>query len=47
MVWADPDYQLVYVFLSNRVHPSATPNRLAQLNVRTDIQSLLYNDLRK
>ena len=47
MVWADPDYQLVYVFLSNRVHPSATPNRLAQLNVRTDIQSLLYNDLRQ
>ena len=47
MVWADPDYELVYVFLSNRVHPSATPNRLAQLNVRTDIQSLLYNDLRK
>jgi beta-glucosidase-like glycosyl hydrolase len=47
MVWADPDYQLVYVFLSNRVHPSATPNRLAQLNVRTDIQTLLYNDLRQ
>lgn len=47
MVWADPDYELVYVFLSNRVHPMATPNKLAQLNVRTDIQSLLYNDIRK
>ncbi len=47
MVWADPDYELVYVFLSNRVHPSATPNKLAQLNVRTDIQSLFYNDIRK
>ena len=47
MVWADPDYELVYVFLSNRVYPSATPNKLAQLNVRTDIQSLLYNDIRK
>ena len=47
MVWADPDYDLVYVFLSNRVYPSATPNRLAQLNVRTDIQSLLYNDIIK
>ena len=47
MVWADPDFDLVYVFLSNRVYPSATPNRLAQLNVRTDIQSLLYNDIIK
>ena len=47
MVWADPDYELVYVFLSNRVYPSATPNKLAQLNVRTDIQSLFYNDIRK
>ena len=47
MVWVDPEYDLVYVFLSNRVHPSATPNRLAQMNVRTDIQSLLYNDIRK
>lgn len=47
MVWADPDYKLVYVFLSNRVHPSVTPNKLAQLNVRTDIQSLLYNDIRQ
>ena len=46
-LWVDPDCQLVYVFLSNRVHPSATPNRLAQMNVRTQIQSLLYNDIRK
>lgn len=47
MVWVDPEYDLIYVFLSNRVHPSATPNRLAQLNVRTDIQSILYNDILK
>lgn len=47
MVWADPECDLVYVFLSNRVHPSATPNRLAQMNVRTDIQALLYSDIRK
>ena len=42
MLWVDPEYDLVYVFLSNRVHPSASPNKLAQLNVRTDIQSILY-----
>ncbi len=47
MVWVDPDYDLVYVFLSNRVHPTATPNKLSQMNVRTDIQSVLYQYLNK
>ena len=42
MLWVDPEQELVYVFLSNRVHPSATPNLLAQMNVRTDIQSAIY-----
>ena len=42
MVWADPQTDLVYVFLSNRVHPSATPNKLVQMNTRTDIQSAIY-----
>ena len=46
MLWVDPDYDLVYLFLSNRVHPSATPNKLAQLNVRTDVQSIIYNILK-
>ena len=42
-VWVDPEQHLVYVFLSNRVHPTATPNRLANSNVRTNIQSALYH----
>lgn len=47
MVWVDPVYDLVYVFLSNRVHPSSNPNRLAQKNIRTDIQSEIYKQLQK
>ena len=47
MLWVDPQYDLVYVFLSNRVYPTATPNRLAQMNVRTDIQSVIYNIINK
>ena len=47
MLWVEPDEDLIYVFLSNRVHPSATPNKLAQMNVRTDIQSYIYNDILK
>lgn len=45
MVWVDPDCGLIYVFLSNRVHPNASPNKLAQMNIRTKIQSELYKSL--
>lgn len=47
MLWVDPDVDLIYVFLSNRVHPSASQNKLAQMNIRTDIQSCIYNDICK
>ncbi|MBR4505416.1 MAG: serine hydrolase [Bacteroidales bacterium] len=47
MLWVEPDEDLIYVFLSNRVHPSASPNKLAQMNIRTDIQSCIYNDICK
>jgi len=40
--WADPEHDLVYVFLSNRVYPSAENKKLAETNVRTRIQDLIY-----
>ena len=46
MVWVDPDCGLTYVFLSNRVHPHPTPNKLAAMNIRTNIQKELYRILR-
>ena len=45
MVWADPEKGLVYVFLSNRVHPSSQDNKLAKMGIRTDIQSLIYQSI--
>ena len=45
MVWVDPQYDLVYIFLSNRVYPSASPNKLSSLNIRTDIQDLIYKSI--
>jgi CubicO group peptidase (beta-lactamase class C family) len=42
-VWADPQRELVYVFLSNRVHPTRDNNKLAQLQVRGKIQDALYS----
>lgn len=42
MVWVDPESDIAYIFLSNRVYPSTTPNKLAAMNIRTQIQSELY-----
>ena len=42
-VWADPKYNIVYVFLSNRVNPNGGDNLiLSRLNVRSKIQDALY-----
>ncbi|MDN5200419.1 glycoside hydrolase family 3 N-terminal domain-containing protein [Fulvivirgaceae bacterium BMA10] len=41
--WADPKHGLVYIFLSNRVHPTRANTRLYQLNTRTDIEQVIYD----
>jgi len=41
-IWADPKYGLIYVFLSNRVNPTAANNKLLKMNVRTDIHDEIY-----
>jgi beta-N-acetylhexosaminidase len=46
-VWSDPTNNLTYIFLSNRVYPDAENNRLAKMNVRTDIQKVVYKALKK
>lgn len=43
LVWADPDEKIVYVFLSNRIHPSAENTKLLTMNLRTAIQQLIYD----
>jgi CubicO group peptidase (beta-lactamase class C family) len=40
--WADPDKEIVYVFLANRTYPSAANNLLLKENIRTEIQRLIY-----
>ncbi|MBN2165017.1 MAG: serine hydrolase [Marinilabiliaceae bacterium] len=45
MVWADPDYDLVYVFLSNRVHPHVWNNKLTEGNFRTKILKVIYHSM--
>ncbi len=42
MAWADPDKDLVYIFLSNRVYPDQNNFDLVRMDVRTDIQEAIY-----
>lgn len=41
-IWVDPVYNLVFVFLSNRVNPHEENNLLSHLNVRSNIQEAIY-----
>ena len=40
-VWVDPNYNLVYIFLSNRVNPGVSA-KLIELNIRGRIQDVIY-----
>ncbi|WP_046758502.1 glycoside hydrolase family 3 N-terminal domain-containing protein [Kordia jejudonensis] len=40
--WADPDEEIVYVFLSNRTYPTMSNRKLIKTDIRTKIQKLIY-----
>jgi beta-N-acetylhexosaminidase len=46
-VWADPKYNLIFIFLSNRTYPTQKNKKLAELNIRTDMQEIIYKALLK
>ena len=46
MTWADPQTELIYVFISNRTYPdSNSVNKLSKQNVRENIQQIIQNAL--
>ncbi len=40
--WADPEKEMVIVFLSNRTYPTMKNNRLGKHNIRTRMRHLVY-----
>lgn len=47
-VWADPKYNIVFIFLSNRVNPYGGENlKLLHMNVRGKIQEAIYDAMKK
>ena len=45
--WADPEEEIVYVFLSNRVHPDAQNRELIREDIRSKIQEAIYEAIEK
>lgn len=43
-IWIDPKHQLIYIFLSNRVHPQVS-TKLLNLNIRSRIQDAIYETI--
>jgi CubicO group peptidase (beta-lactamase class C family) len=41
--WADPQEEIVYVFLSNRTYPDASNRRIIGSNLRSNIQQVIYD----
>jgi CubicO group peptidase (beta-lactamase class C family) len=41
--WADPDHEIVFVFLSNRVYPDSENKKMISGNYRVKLQTLIYN----
>lgn len=43
--WVDPDSQLIYIFLTNRLHPTRANTKLFSLDTRTRIQDAIYKSM--
>ncbi len=46
MVWADPEEQIVYIFLSNRTFPTMDNRLLYKLNFRSEVQRRIYEAIK-
>ncbi|MBS1668932.1 MAG: serine hydrolase [Bacteroidetes bacterium] len=45
-VWVDPKYNLVYIFLSNRVNPTSENGKISSLSVRGNIMEAIYKAMK-
>ncbi len=43
--WADPEEEIVYVFLSNRTYPDSNNRKLIREDIRSEIQKVIYESI--
>ncbi len=46
-VWADPEKEISFVFLCNRVYPTRNNNLIIDLNIRSEILQAIYDSILK
>jgi CubicO group peptidase (beta-lactamase class C family) len=46
-VWVDPEYDLIFIFFSNRVYQTRENRKIYELNVRPMIHQVIYDSLKK
>ncbi|MDH5610419.1 MAG: serine hydrolase, partial [Cyclobacteriaceae bacterium] len=46
LVWVDPDTDLLFIFLCNRVYPTRNQTRIYELNIRPRLHALSYELIR-
>jgi beta-glucosidase-like glycosyl hydrolase/CubicO group peptidase (beta-lactamase class C family) len=46
-VWMDPENQLLFIFLSNRVYPSRNHSAISDLNIRPAMHQAIYDAIKK
>ncbi|HOP00175.1 MAG TPA: glycoside hydrolase family 3 N-terminal domain-containing protein [Bacteroidales bacterium] len=44
-VWVDPEYEICYLFLSNRVYPTRENNLITNLNIRSGVLQAVYDSI--
>ncbi len=47
VVWVDPDEELIFIMLSNRVYPSAENNKIVQMKTRKRVHEVVYSAISK
>ena len=45
MIWADPEHDLIFVFLSNRIFPDSNNHNLFRLDTRRRMHEIVYNSI--
>ncbi len=45
-IWVDPKNELIYIFLSNRVHPTRDNSAFTRLNIRPTIMDAVYDAIK-
>ena len=47
IAWCDPKNDLIYIFMSNRTYPNEFDSKLSKLNIRTQIQEVIYECIKQ